>query len=996
MKKNYPIGKMILCTFLFWVISLLAIAQKNDLPIMKTPTSPIASSFATYGEIPVSKYTGIPDISIPLYTIEMGDMKVPIFLSYHPANVRLEAEASWVGLGWNLNVGGCITREVRGLDDFGEGGHWWRFHTSGLTSEYTQPIPDTYDDYSDFFKNIRRYDISCSNPDGIVMKRMLKMDGEPDVFYYNFGGYSGRFVIKGSTVDEVILEKPEDNLKIEFNTDSWEAKISIVVTLPSGEKLTFDVAEESISYSSANSIFDMGAIQGTKSLSTWYLSSIELLDSRKITFKYETKNNIQRNVFSTQIKIVDNLNEGIIPAFMVEKALTSAEIPSDKCGGIYALPELSPFSNKIDVHGCMIYSEHYLKTISWDGNRINFSHSPRSDYGTYIGANNIPLKLDAIEVFNQQGKRVKAFSFGYSYFTSNFSKPNADKMRLKLDCLTEYSLDGTLPSYKFSYDTRADLPPKTSLCCDVWGYYNGTSAPASGNLYPEIIQRAANQCFFNWEYPACQGRFYEQGRNVRCNPDYTTTGMLTKIEYPTGGCAEFTFEANTYISHFDGTEKKGGGVRIAKIKTDAVERIFDYNDGGRTSGVLLIEPIFFYSISMPGTTQHLFSSRSVVQLQGHKMGNCVGYRKVTETKADGNTKLIEVEHYKSEKEQMDGYSFLYTYDYYGRNGLLMKKELYHNDLLSQKIEYSYSEMSPVLRQNMRAMKFDEGIFYWYDVFPHCYWQQTRQCVTDYFSDRNMVTNNYYAYNDQNGCVNITETEVGDKRLIKRITYSSDLSSGSFEGMKQKHITNKPVEETDYIKTGDTESVIGSRLVLYDNYGFPKTVYSLETNCPLPDFVSFKNLSGDGRDSRYSSMPEAELSYGVDSWFGFVPEESVDRRGVHTVYVWSYNCNYIVAKIENATLADVKNKLPFYESLKQETRLSDNHIQQLNSLRGSLPDAFVTTYIYDSLVGITESTDPRGLTTYYKYDGFGRLKETYWMKNGVKQLIYVNDYHYRNQ
>lgn len=91
--------KGILCLFFSMSVGQLVaqenlLASQERLPTVKTPTSPVAASFNIYGEIPVSKYTGIPDISIPLYTIDLGNFQIPISLSYHPAGVRVEAEAS--------------------------------------------------------------------------------------------------------------------------------------------------------------------------------------------------------------------------------------------------------------------------------------------------------------------------------------------------------------------------------------------------------------------------------------------------------------------------------------------------------------------------------------------------------------------------------------------------------------------------------------------------------------------------------------------------------------------------------------------------------------------------------------------------------------------------------------------------------------------------------------------------------------------------------------
>ncbi len=80
--------------------------------------SPTAESFAKYGYTPVSPYTGVPDISIPIWDLKKGDIEMPVSLSYHAGGIKVEEIASWVGLGWNLNVGGVITRQIKQLPDF--------------------------------------------------------------------------------------------------------------------------------------------------------------------------------------------------------------------------------------------------------------------------------------------------------------------------------------------------------------------------------------------------------------------------------------------------------------------------------------------------------------------------------------------------------------------------------------------------------------------------------------------------------------------------------------------------------------------------------------------------------------------------------------------------------------------------------------------------------------------------------------------------------------
>src|SRR5437588_10987505 len=64
------------------------------------PVSADAASLGKYGSIPVGEYTGVPNVSIPLYTIKSGDLTLPVSLSYHSGGFKVEEMASSVGLGW--------------------------------------------------------------------------------------------------------------------------------------------------------------------------------------------------------------------------------------------------------------------------------------------------------------------------------------------------------------------------------------------------------------------------------------------------------------------------------------------------------------------------------------------------------------------------------------------------------------------------------------------------------------------------------------------------------------------------------------------------------------------------------------------------------------------------------------------------------------------------------------------------------------------------------
>lgn len=82
------------------------------------PGQPEFQSFEPTGTTEmVNLFTGDFNYNIPLMNVPGPNGGYPINLAYH-AGISMEQEASWVGLGWNINAG-AINRAMRGLpDDF--------------------------------------------------------------------------------------------------------------------------------------------------------------------------------------------------------------------------------------------------------------------------------------------------------------------------------------------------------------------------------------------------------------------------------------------------------------------------------------------------------------------------------------------------------------------------------------------------------------------------------------------------------------------------------------------------------------------------------------------------------------------------------------------------------------------------------------------------------------------------------------------------------------
>ena len=108
MKRN----PVMLCAMIMIVQSICAHAQSGDPE--SSFESPKASSMNRFGEYPVSLFTGLVDITIPVYEISLNGIVVPVEFRYHASGMRYDDQSLELGLGWSLMCGGVLSHTVRG------------------------------------------------------------------------------------------------------------------------------------------------------------------------------------------------------------------------------------------------------------------------------------------------------------------------------------------------------------------------------------------------------------------------------------------------------------------------------------------------------------------------------------------------------------------------------------------------------------------------------------------------------------------------------------------------------------------------------------------------------------------------------------------------------------------------------------------------------------------------------------------------------------------
>jgi len=500
----------IACTIVLCIGNL---AAAQDQPYKEVSiASPTAASLGKYADIPVHYHTGIPQISIPIYTIKSGTLELPISLSYHASGLKVMEPASWVGAGWTLNAGGVITRTVMGAPD--EKGT-----STGMNN--------THGYFSDNGYNKFLYNAGMQDWQGFAQGRK---DGEPDLFFYNFGGYSGKFYFNDDGAPIVI---PESDIRIQssYSPGAGQSIKGFTITTPDGTKYFFGRTDETNDVDPIEITSCYTSQTGTNSgtaISSWYLNKIQSADglfSIKFTYKQESYGYPTISIFPIDAP-PGTPGGGPISPVIVEYNLVRNIIQGVRLDSI------------IFANGAVSFEPGNLRTDLSDNVQSmtdNVNQSAKS--------------LAAIKIASTDQTACKKFVLSTSYFaedenplTGNFSTYGftTDKKRLRLDKLQEVNCDQSMsvPPHLFEYEAGT-VPRRLSFAQDHWGFYNGVNSNTT--LIPtytivnefKIVPGANRDAVFS----AMKG------------------GVLKKITYPTGGFTEFEFESNSTWINFSKSEE---------------------------------------------------------------------------------------------------------------------------------------------------------------------------------------------------------------------------------------------------------------------------------------------------------------------------------------------------------------------------------------------------------------------------------------------------------
>ena len=442
--------------------------------------APIAASIINSQNVNTSLYTGSVNYAIPI-----ADFNGYTFGLYHNYNgFKPSIIPGPVGLGWSLNGIGVITRTVRGLKD---------------------ELPST--GYSNIANNLSS---TTSGSNGTFAIGLINgdYDGQPDIYHYNFGGYSGSFYLDKNGEFQVDDTTPLD-IEIEYN-GSDPAKI--IVSSPDGVEYVFGDSLATEKMVTETKMYSMVETNGgwnnpTERIyeSAWYLTEANYPDGKKIIFNYSV------DTFQKDI-----LNEGIerlSGGYTIEGTGQYPEV-----GDLVSQRSTSTIKDQV-------LTRILPSSFTFQDKELKFYYSEgRQDFGSEV-------KLDSLDVV-VSGNLDLRYVFEYDYLSTDD--------RLILTSVKTFNEAGQyVPDWKFAYkDTTLSLPSLNTYQIDHWGFFNGVSSNdnATGDpvKLPEFYAKISDvYTFFS-------------GVNRNPDPDFSSIGLLESVSLPEGGSIEFTYEPNTY------------------------------------------------------------------------------------------------------------------------------------------------------------------------------------------------------------------------------------------------------------------------------------------------------------------------------------------------------------------------------------------------------------------------------------------------------------------
>lgn len=944
-------------TILFLILSMLAFSAFSQVNI----TSPAATEFVKSQRIPVSYFNGLPTINIPLYTANSKDLELPITLNYYASGIKVNQYPTYMGLGWNMNAGGCITRIINGLAD--ETILQDYIDMTGIVYSGNDLDPGYY--YSSFMLDENSWASEQQLIKYNSLNNILQYDWEPDEFVVNAYGVNGSFYFyrdknkqlhtkikscngeKFRVSEPIIKTNPEE---IQFHSSASDKDLKsyktyrlfyeFTITKQDGTRLIFGGDNDCIEFVSEKRMQRESSNLTRFYLKTlptsWMLREIISPKGNKIKFTYQRNGNpiILNDVITDLWRWDANGN------------FLGASQDKDRGKSFHVLHPVYPqsivFDNDLkitfsisqnnDLNTVREEDLYFLKYTGFTDHFIDqICYEDNGSFKTPYEPHNYFCHLTDMTISNAE-RNLFFYTFNYT------QKANE---RIKLTSIVRNNSQNQPEYHKFTYNPLL-LPDYNATLTDNWGFYNGKdyrSISIENGLYQF---RSANETLAQAE-------------------------ILTSISYPTGGKVDFCYELNDYsfiatqVPDFklETESGKAGGLRIKQItytdtcRNSELTHYFEYqNEDGSSSGILSGVPryvtegknhtsfnysdwdgLVHFKIKDDINQTYKMLSERYINVLGSTNGNHVTYSRVVE-KIGKDQPLKKVYYYSNHNVCPDTADYeMYTNidevdldnkftSKAAMRGLLIKEVWYNDNAKVKEIENLYSNHADDKNDFMRCVDCFSipgitGHFIYVPfvrLTPYKIWTNypylKQRIETVYDPSGNTVIQTQQDKFTYNANLLVTSHETYDSKanlVLTTFRYPQDITlSGSiYDKMENKGMIGIPIEILEY-RNG---KLCSGRLTTYaEKFGIivPQKTFRLGLTEPI-DASAFSPYNGSIEDKHY--LQEHEM---LDTDKYGNPMAVREEDGVITTYLWDYPGRYPVMKVRNAH--NSYNSVTVYENV----------------------------------------------------------------------------------
>ncbi len=1065
----------------------------NDLPKI-SPASPEASTLGRFGEIPVNLSVGMTNFSVPIYTINEGGFQLPISLGYQHNGLVVDQIPGHLGMGWSLNAGGMITRQVRSRpDDYPEG-----YIGNGMSGRDLIK-PYILNELSEEDRN----EVNLAATSGAL-------DTQPDKFVASAGNMSVTFYFDENRNP---VMKPYKPYVIEVIDNDFSFNKGIKIIDDSGTQYFFQDIEKT-----KQIIVNPGEISGaflSYYPTGWKLSKVITTSNDTILLSYDDTTHFQKTVsqsfserqsgscsenfsnssnhFRIDSKLIKNITfpKGEIQ-FNNTIVITTDGLPNrNKYLSYLNQIELKNLNNKtINTFDLTFDNTNKtrkllteVKVNNDNSNKYSFEyygeapddiHFSQQDFWGYYNTNPTNFLVNSFNSHDIYGGRVPDFnktilgalkkityptkgSTKLEYQANTFNPEDTDEVPYTCQTAQVNTTNSKIVSLNWEEQNEGINSKEDQFSFEILEGFeyadisfiaekispNGcgnSGIPGSGNgAYGKvdiIMQRLDGgtiacqdlDCYgTNLPSGGCEKISISIGGLLHCDAGEESISRRFKLlpgtyyvylgaSNPNGvnfGVGDI-LRARANVATFQGSSEPSysvetGGLRIAKLTncpsnstSGCVEKEFVYetNEGVSQGNLFRKRNILSYDYistinggAVPcSSTFRVYSSSSNVPL-GFYMGSHVFYNTVIEkTKDINNNSLGYIEKtFKSNAVQQSlTFPFISIDNKEFINGKKLSEKTFNNTspvpLIDRNYDYDFGE-GELNGINQEVYSLSIGVsesiinsggttgqvFNLYKTNVTVFRNQNdrdwlKEIITkEHLRGSELETVEKYEYsNPQSHLKKEIVTDSDDEVFTTNYSYPYDISNATNNLLVSKNRLVMPVE-VKVNKIGSTDP-LSKQVTEYRDWG---------NNIIAPEFI---------KSSKGADPLENRLQYYRYDNKGN-PLELSKSNGASISYIWGYNQEYLVAKIENLSYSDIEALPEFGNGFIANEGLTQN---QENALR-RIPNTMVTTYTHDPLVGVISMTNPKGEKLFYEYDDFNRLL---YVKDLNEKVLEDYNYNYR--